>query len=210
MAKVPTAGTVKTRLQPFFSPEQCAQLAECFLLDTVSKAECLRNQIIIAYTPLENLDILRRKLPSQKTFIEQKGASLGDRMFNAFQFAFSQDPGATVMIGTDSPTFPSEFLQQAFENLRENDAVLGETEDGGFYLIGLRTPRKEIFKNVQWSSPQTFGQTVGNIKKLGLKLSLLPICFDVDLPADVEKLRKNLVETRTIAPLTFDWLNKNP
>ncbi|MDQ3180418.1 MAG: DUF2064 domain-containing protein, partial [Acidobacteriota bacterium] len=113
-----------------------------------------------------------------------------------------------VIIGTDSPTFPTDFLKQAFENLKKTDAVLGKTEDGGFYLIGLRHLRKEIFENVEWSSPKTFRHIVRNIKNLGLKLSLLPAWFDVDLPADLERLRKDLAENPTIAPLTFDWLKK--
>jgi len=209
MAKVPIAGTVKTRLEPFLTPEQCAELAECLLLDTVSKAESLQNQIIIAYTPIEKRDVLLKLLPTQKTLIEQKGANLGDRMFHALNFAFSQNADAVVMIGTDSPTFPPEFIERAFKNLKKTEAVLGKTEDGGFYLIGLRTVRKEIFENVEWSSPKTFRQTVRNIKNLGLKLSLLPTWFDVDLPADLERLRKDLAETSIIAPQTFDWLEKN-
>ena len=208
MAKVPIAGTVKTRLEPFLTPEQCAELAECLLLDTVSKAESLQNQIIIAYTPFEKRDVLLKLLPTQKTLVEQKGKNLGDRMFHALNFAFSQNADAVVMIGTDSPTFPPEFIQQAFKNLKKTEAVLGKTEDGGFYLIGLRTVRKEIFENVEWSSPKTFRQTVRNIKNLGLKLSLLPTWFDVDLPADLERLRKDLAETSIIAPQTFDWLEK--
>ncbi len=210
MAKVPTAGTVKTRLEPTLTPEQCAELAECFLLDTLSKAESLQNQIIIAYTPIEKRDVLLKILPMQKTFIEQKGTTLGDRMFHAFQFAFSQNADTVVMIGTDSPTFPPDFIERAFKNLKKTDAVLGKTEDGGFYLIGLRTLRKEIFENVEWSSPNTFRQTVRNIKKIGLKLSLLPTWFDVDFPEDLERLRKDLVENPTIAPQTFDWLKKTP
>lgn len=209
MAKVPTAGNVKTRLQPFLTPEKCAELAECFLLDTVSKAKSLQNQLIIAYSPIEKRDVLRKLLPQQTFFIEQKGDNLGERMFYAFQFAFRQNSDAVVMIGTDSPTFPPEFIERAYENLKNTDAVLGETEDGGFYLIGLRTLRKEIFENVEWSSPKTFRQTARNIKSLCLKLSLLPTWFDVDFPADLERLRKDLAENPTIAPQTFDWLKKN-
>lgn len=209
MAKVPTAGNVKTRLQPFFSPEHCAALAECFLLDTVNKVSSLPTQIIIAYSPSKERDSLQNLLPMQKTFIEQKGNNLGEKMYHAFQVAFRQNSNAVVMIGTDSPTFPSIFIEQAFEHLKTADVVLGETEDGGFYLIGLRTLRIEIFENVEWSSPETFRQTVRNIEKLDLKLTLLPSWFDVDLPADVERLRKDLAENPIIAPITFDWIMRN-
>ncbi|MDQ3061895.1 MAG: TIGR04282 family arsenosugar biosynthesis glycosyltransferase [Acidobacteriota bacterium] len=209
MAKVPTAGNVKTRLEPYLTPEQCAELAECFLLDTVGKAEFLPNQIIIAYTPFEKRDVLLKILPTHKTLIEQKGTNLGERMFHAFQFACSQNLDAVVMIGTDSPTFPTEFIEQAFENLKKSDTCLGKTKDGGFYLLGLRTLRKEIFENVAWSSAETFAQTSRNIEKIGLKLSLLPTWFDVDFPADLERLRKDLAENPIIAPRTFEWLKKN-
>ena len=206
MAKVPTAGAVKTRLYPFLSVEQSATLAECFLRDTVSKAKFLPNELIIAYTPVEKLDVLRAILSKEQIFIEQKGANLGDKMFHAFEFAFSQNPDAVVMIGTDSPTFPAQFITQAFEMLSEADAVLGETADGGFYLIGLQKLKREIFKLVEWSSPKTFEQTARNIENLGLRLSLLPNWYDVDTPDDLKRLKKDLSKSSSIAPKTFKFL----
>ena len=209
MAKVPTTGNVKTRLQPFLTPKQCAELAECFLLDTVSKVKSLQNKLIIAYSPSEKRDDLQELVGNKQILVEQKGDNLGERMFNAFQFARSQNSDAVVLIGTDSPTFPAEFITQAFENLKSYDAVLGETEDGGFYLIGLRTLRTEIFENVEWSSAQTSAQTVRNIKNMGLKLSLLPVWYDVDFPEDVERLRKELAINSIIAPKSSEWLREN-
>jgi len=206
MTKVPVAGKVKTRLQPYFSVDQSATLAECFLRDTVGKAKSIKNNLIIAYSPIEELDVLRGILPEQKTFIEQKGANLGVRMFHAFEFAFTRNPGSVVMIGTDSPTLPAEFIARSFENLSESDAVLGKTTDGGFYLIGLRILRKEIFENVEWSSPRTFGQTRLNIEMLNLKLSLLPDWYDVDTPDDLKKLKKDLTKNPAAAPVTFEFM----
>ena len=209
MAKVPVAGNVKTRLEPFLTSENCAELAECFLLDTASKAKSLQKQLIIAYSPIGKLNELQKIVGNNQIFAGQKGTNLGDKMFHAFQFAFSQHSTAVVMIGTDSPTFPVDFIERAFDQLKTADAVLGETEDGGFYLIGLRTLRKEIFENVEWSSPETFRQTFRNIKNLGLKLSLLPTWFDVDFPNDLERLRKDLGENPISAPLTIDWIKEN-
>ena len=206
MAKVPIAGTVKTRLQPFLSAEQSATLAECFLRDTVSKAKFLSNELIIAYTPVEKLDVLLAILSNKQIFIEQKGANLGGKMFHAFEFAFSQNSDAVVMIGTDSPTFPAQFITQAFEMLLETDAVLGKTADGGFYLIGLRKLKKEIFETIEWSSPKTFEQTARNIENLNLKLSFLPNWYDVDTPDDLKRLIKDLSKNPSIAPKTFEFL----
>lgn len=205
MAKVPRAGNVKTRLQPFLSPEQCAEISEAFLEDAINKAQNAADELIIAFSPPSERDYFT-KFENKFRFVEQKGANLGEKMFNAFQFAFLNNSDAVVMIGTDSPTFPPEFITQAFNRLEKSDAVLGKTKDGGFYLIGLRGLRKEIFENIGWSSAETFEQTARNIENLGWLLALLPVWYDVDFPEDLELLKKDLAENSIIAPKSFEWL----
>ena len=206
MTKVPVVGNVKTRLQPFLSAEQCAELAVCFLLDTISKIEFLQIPLIMAYTPVENRNILLEIITTKQTLVEQNGASLGERIFNALQFAFTQNLDSVVMIGTGSPTLPNEFIRRAFEILSKNDAVLGRTTDGGFYLIGLQVLQKQIFENVEWSSSKTFEQTAQNIGNLGLKLSFLPDWYDVDTPDDLKILAKDLTENQDLAPKTSEFV----
>lgn len=208
MTKVPVSGNVKTRLEPFLSAAQCAELSKCFLLDAVSKTESLQIPLAVAYSPVENRAVLLDILPTKQTLVEQTGANLGEQMFNAFHFAFESDLDSVVMIGTDSPTFPAGFIGQAFVFLEENDAVLGKTADGGFYLIGLRILKKQIFENVAWSSPETFEQTTRNIKNLNLKLALLPDWYDVDTPDDLKTLAKDLSENAAVAPNTFEFMRK--
>ncbi|HXG85552.1 MAG TPA: TIGR04282 family arsenosugar biosynthesis glycosyltransferase [Pyrinomonadaceae bacterium] len=212
MAKVPRAGNVKTRLQPFLTPEQSADFAECLMRDTIEKVKNLQNQLIIAYSPLKERKFFDKFSLVETLFVEQKGINLGEKMFNAFEFAFGRNADSAVMIGTDSPTFPVEFIERAFAHLEKSDAVLGKTSDGGFYLIGLRRLKMEIFENVEWSSPQTFEQTKENIRRAGLKLKETPEWFDVDEPADLEKLREDFAQNqdlRLIAPQTFEWMRSN-
>jgi len=206
MTKVPAAGNVKTRLQPTLSAEQCAALAVCFLRDAVGKVNSSETPLIVAFSPPTERKALLKILPDESNLIEQTGSTLGEKMFNAFQSAFSQNFDLIVMIGTDSPTLPPEFITQAFELLSESDAVLGAATDGGFYLIGLRVIYKEIFEAVEWSSPQTFEQTKSNIEKLNLKLSFLPEWFGVDTPDDFERLRNDLTNDSNIAPHTFSFV----
>ncbi len=208
MAKVPAAGKVKTRLAPVLSPEKCAELAAAFLQDAINKALKMQNQIIIAFSPKEKNGYFDKFSNENIIFIPQRGANLGEKMFNAFKFAFEQKADSAVLIGTDSPTFPREFIKKAFDSLDKVDAVLGKSADGGYYLIGLKTLRWEIFENVLWSSAQTYDQTARNIEKCGLKLSNLPEWFDVDLPEDLERLRKDLAENPKFAPITAEWLKK--
>ena len=205
MAKVPRAGNVKTRLQPFLSAEQCISLSEAFLEDAIEKAKKSTDILIIAFSPAEEREYFDRFSDENLILIEQNGADLGEKMFNAFEFAFQKNLDSVVMIGTDSPTFPDDYLKQAFEFLYTSDAVLGKTEDGGFYLIGLRKLDEFIFNNVEWSSPQTFHQTVQNLEKLQFSLQELPIWYDIDEPQDLEKLRKDKLLQKS-SPRSAKWL----
>jgi uncharacterized protein len=214
MAKAPLAGTVKTRLQPVFSAEQCAALAACFLTDTINKANSLENQrLIIAYSPAGEIDFFNQFAHPKTSFVEQKGNNLGEKMFSAFEFAFAQNAETAVMIGTDSPTFPADFIEQAFEFLETNsDAVMGKTEDGGFYLIGLRRVDGRIFEGVEWSTAKAFAQARENIIKLNWLLREVPAWYDVDEPKDLEQLKQEFLHNRNAqkrAPLTSQWLTRN-
>jgi rSAM/selenodomain-associated transferase 1 len=207
MTKVPQAGEVKTRLQPFLTARQSAEISVCFLQDAEQKAKSVIQNLVIAFSPFEKKNLLVDILQSNPILIEQTGENLGERMLHAFEFAFSQNSDAVVMIGTDSPTFPAEFIGQAFMFLEmKADVVLGKTVDGGFYLIGLRKAEKEIFQNVEWSSPKTFRQTKRNIENMNLVLKEIPVWYDVDVPKDLERLKKELTTNPRIAPKTTEFL----
>jgi rSAM/selenodomain-associated transferase 1 len=212
MAKVPSAGNVKTRLQPFLSSDECAALSEAFLQDAVNKAKTVCENVILAYTPPSEINSLKKFLPPENLSVEQTGNDLGEKMFNAFKFAFGQKSDAVVMIGTDSPTFPFDFIEQGFEFLETNsDVVLGKTEDGGFYLIGLRKLEKAIFENVAWSSPETFEQVFENAHELKLHLREVPAWYDVDERKDFEKLRGEILHNSNAqrrAPKTFELIKQ--
>jgi rSAM/selenodomain-associated transferase 1 len=213
MAKVPAAGNVKTRLQPFLSPAQCAGFAVCLLQDTIKKAESLPHRVIIAYTPPENRDFFDEFCNQDTIFVAQAGADLGERIFSAFHAAFLQKFDSVVMIGTDSPTFPADFIEQAFEFLETNsDIVLGKTADGGLYLIGLRNPvKKEIFENVAWSTDKTFEHICRNIENSNLRLREVPDWYDIDEKNDLNRLIKEFLHNENAkrrAPHTFNWIKE--
>lgn len=210
MAKIPFAGSVKTRLQPFLTPEQCAELAAAFLGDTIKKSQTVCINTILAYSPAVETNLLNKFSPPDLLSIKQTGADLGERMSNAFDFVFEQNSdSAVVMIGTDSPTFPVEYIEQAFGFLEaDSEAVLGKSADGGFYLIGLRNSAPHIFTNIKWSSAEVYAQITANIKDF----KTVPGWFDVDTPDDLALLRDEFetnIEARKTAPQTFRWLTAN-
>jgi len=212
MCKAPVAGTVKTRLVPFLSAEKAAEFAACLAQDSIGKARELCENVIVAFSG--EMFLLENILPVNLIWLEQRGVDLGERMHNALEFARSKQFSPLVVIGTDSPTLPPAFIPATFEILRENqaEAVLGESEDGGYYLVGLLEANAEIFRNVEWSSPRTFEQTRRNIEQLNLRLKVLPVWFDVDTPADLRRLHNDFESdsnNQILAPATAFWIKEN-
>jgi rSAM/selenodomain-associated transferase 1 len=213
MAKVPLAGTVKTRLQAVLSPEKCAALAEAFLRDALEKAQSVCKNVILAYSPASGRTVSEEIAAPGIRLNEQKGDDLGARMKHAFETAFAEN-SPVLMIGTDSPTFPANYLTEAFTAL-ENDSeiVLGKSADGGFYLIGSRKPQPKIFDNIEWSTPQVFEQITANIEKAGIgKLHFVSAHYDVDTPEDFAVLLDELrhdENARKTAEETCRWLTAN-
>jgi uncharacterized protein len=211
MAKVPIAGTVKTRLQPFFTPDESAEIATVFLQDSLDKAHSASKNVILAYSPNDGENQLRKLVNPQTSLLQQIGDDLGERIISTFESIFKPDIESVLMIGTDSPTMPISILKAAFESLEKYDSVIGKTLDGGFYLIGFTNLNPDlipaIFDQVEWSTPKAHSQTVANIDSLGLSLHNLPILYDVDTPEDILKLISDQA-LRETAPNTFKYLSK--
>ncbi len=216
MAKVPRAGNVKTRLQPFLSPEECRTLAGAFLFDAIHKTRNICDELIIAFSPASDksyFDTFENR--DDFILIEQKGADLGKRMANAFEFAVRADSdAAVVMIGTDSPTFPVEFVEQAFADLgTKAEIVLGKSDDGGFYLIGVKKIFPTLFDRIEWSSAKVFEQITANVENLKIGgLELISGWYDADTFEDLRRLRDEFLETKAArknAPATYQWMTTN-
>jgi len=87
--------------------------------------------------------------------------------------------------------------------------VLGPSEDGGFYLAGVREPVCELYRNVAWSTSSVMAQAAANIAALKLRLIQLPPLHDVDTPADLLRLGHDFAtnsKTRSLAPMTAQWM----
>jgi rSAM/selenodomain-associated transferase 1 len=213
MAKAPRPGEAKTRLQPFLNAKQAGELAACFFQDTVTKIKQIAPNLIIAYSPNDGREFLETLSPGKKSlWIEQQGEDLGKRLESVIEYAEKMNFRPIITIGTDSPTFPAEYLLKAIESLESKsaDIVLGEAKDGGFYLIGLQKSVPNLFEGIAWSTPKVFGQTSDNAERAGLaRLLKLPVWYDVDTPQDLLFLRDELAANEEIqirAPATFQWL----
>jgi rSAM/selenodomain-associated transferase 1 len=202
MAKAPRAGAVKTRLCPPLRPPEAAELARCFLLDTIERVRQVAGvQPIIAYAPAEALAQFEEAAPGF-ALLPQRGRDLGERQSHLVEDVLGLGLQAALVIGTDSPTLPRECLDEAVSLVmaREVDVVLGPTEDGGYYLIGLRTPAPALFEGIPWSTPAVLSRILERAQRLGLRVACLPTWFDVDTGSDLERLRAALEAVPTAWP----------
>lgn len=115
----------------------------------------------------------------------QSGNDLGERMSNAFEYLFEKGFTKIVIIGSDCFELDEKMISNAFLKLNENEIVIGPATDGGYYLLGMQLPFKNLFENIVWSSDSVFNETIKQIQQHKLSLYLLPELSDVDEEKDI-------------------------
>jgi uncharacterized protein len=115
----------------------------------------------------------------------QQGEDLGEKMKHAFEESFSSGYESVCIIGTDCLELTKEILNEAFECLTHQDAVLGPAVDGGYYLLGMNRMIPELFANKKWSTSTVCEDTIEDLKLLQCSYHLLPVLHDVDNESDL-------------------------
>jgi len=196
-AKEPKKGQVKTRLKKALSEGQCLELYKAFLKDIYMMANKVDADLrILAFEANHRKPEYLRKTFRGFSFYQQWGKDLGERMYHAFNFAKRKKATKTIIIGSDTPTLPPQYIRVAFNCLDQDDMVLGPSRDGGYYLIGLKKNHKDLYENVRWSSTKVLRETIRNAKRLRKKLFLLKPWYDIDEPKDLRRLQKELMDKR--------------
>lgn len=190
-AKVPVAGHVKTRLVPPLTAEEAAALYDAFLRDALAghtalgafgEAVAVRLYLAGEEEPPPGL------VPSGVGVYRQRGPDLGARMERAFVETFADGFGRVVVVGSDHPTLPCAFLAEAFRALRmPRTAVLGPSDDGGYYALGLNDLVPGLFA-MHYSHGGVFEDTLRRVLDPGLHAVVLPSWYDVDAAADLRRL----------------------
>ena len=202
MARQPVPGAVKTRLRPLLSDDDIAALYERFLRDRISQVRSLRGASpVVAYTPAESRPFFAELAPDF-VLLPQVGNGLSTRLTHAFQQLLDMGHAGVIATDSDSPTLPTGNLQQALDCLAASDAdvVLGPSDDGGYYLIGLRQLHGALFDDMPWSTPRVYDETLRRAAQLGLRVTSLPGWYDVDTPAEFGRLRAEIDELGAAAP----------
>jgi glycosyltransferase A (GT-A) superfamily protein (DUF2064 family) len=157
MCKAPQSGRSKTRLAKAVGVVAASDLSACFLRDVAAAIEAVPDD-------------------------------LGYVLFGATRALLDAGHDCVLLVNGDSPTLPARFLVQAIETLREpgDRMVLGPASDGGYYLIGLKHPHRQLFTRIAWGTETVARSTCERAAEIGLATTLLPEWYDVD---DIETLR---------------------
>ena len=194
MAKAPQPGEVKTRLCPPLSRRAAAELYRCFLLDKIAQVNVLQRATpVVSYTPSDSKPLFEALAPAHFMLIPQRGDDLGARILWTFDQLFRQGYPQVMVIDSDTPTLPTAYLERAVALIAdgESDVVIGPTEDGGYYLIGLRHSRRELFERMPWSTSQVFPETRRRCEQYGLTVACTECWYDVDTPDDLARLSES-------------------
>ncbi len=200
MAKAPRAGKVKTRLSPPLTLVESAALNICFLRDTTLNLSelCTETEAagLISYTPAGDEAAFDGLLPEEFSLVLQRGDGFGERLRAAAEDILALGFGAVCLIDSDSPTVPRAAFRQAVEALaRPGDRiVVGPSDDGGYYLIGLKQAHAAPFERIAWSTATVFAETCERVHEAGLELVVLPLWYDVDDAATLGILEAELLE----------------
>ena len=190
--KNPIPGSVKTRLQTRYAPDQVAALYTAFVRDVLARAESIDvDQRVIAFDPPDAESEVRALFGGGKAqwqYVPQVQDDLGVRMREALVQQLDAGASGAVLIGTDIPSLPAYHITQAFDLLRTKDVVLGPSTDGGYYLVGVSRSTPEIFEDVEWSTFSVLSQTIDRVQRAGHTLGLVPPWFDVDAPEELDFL----------------------
>jgi hypothetical protein len=197
-AKEPRPGYVKTRLfrRGGITPEQAAEIHLACVRDTLALASrSTRGKcwLLVAAPPARAQRFAASlRLDKQWTSAPQRGADLGARLLRALRAAFRRGATRIVVIGTDTPWMGAERIRDAFRALERSDIVLGSTDDGGYYLVGVRKLVPKMFRGIAWSTPRVLPQTLRALHRARASVTLLPRDFDLDRPPDLARVARML------------------
>ncbi|MFN2291489.1 MAG: TIGR04282 family arsenosugar biosynthesis glycosyltransferase [Anaerolineae bacterium] len=207
VAKEPVPGQTKTRLCPPFTPGQAAEFYRCLLLDTLTLVQQLENtDRSLAYNPAGARAYFEDLAGDGFRLVPQEGRDLGERLANALAHHFDLGYQRVIIMNSDGPTLPSACLEEAFSGLDVADVTLGMGHDGGYYLIGMKERHRALFEGIDWSTERVVAQTLSTCRRLGLTVHKLPEWYDVDVEADLARLRRDLARSPRSAPRSWAFL----
>jgi rSAM/selenodomain-associated transferase 1 len=195
-AKAPVAGRVKTRFISELGSEGALALHKKLIQLTWQRiSERARWPIELWMSETGKEGWFSRLCALDQMFVQQ-GDDLGERMRFALNQALQRAPYVLV-VGADCVSLDTDYLLDAIKRLKAGaSVVLGPAEDGGYVLLGVsHTVPQQVFLDIEWGSERVLQQTRTKLLASGITWQELPLRWDVDVPADLPRLKDLLEKT---------------
>ena len=214
-ARAPQPGKVKTRLAQSVGEVAAREIYKAMLRD-VFEYSCVASrmqnaEVVVFHTPNDAFSRDENSLRAlwSGAHLAQSDGDLGDKLCDCFQILRENGAQKIVVIGSDAPDLPPDYLTQAFDELKTCDLVFGAAQDGGFYLVGascqIDSAFRSAFHGVRWSSENTLRDVLHNIEDKSAQF--LKPWRDVDTIDDLRALRNRLRDGESVAPHTHRVLD---
>ena len=178
----PEPGKVKTRIAKEIGEEKALEIYKFLLKKTLSVTKYLRVKKEVCYSEeIKENDIWPGEIFRKSL---QKGKDLGERMENAFEKGFQDGFQKIIIIGSDLYDLEKADLELAFQKLEKNDFVIGPAEDGGYYLVGMKSFFPKVFRKKSWGTSSVLKDTLDDLKEH--KIAFLEERNDVDNFDDIK------------------------
>jgi rSAM/selenodomain-associated transferase 1 len=188
LAKAPLPGFAKTRLAGALGAEGAAALQARFIARATETARTADvGPVTLWAAPDEDHPAFQTLAALFGVALaRQPDGDLGVRMLTALAAA----RGPALVIGTDCPALRPEHLRAAADALVSGvDVVVVPVDDGGYAMIGMRTPEPRLFADMPWSTAGVMAETRRRLTRLSLSWREPASLWDVDLPADLDRLK---------------------
>ena len=191
-AKYWEPGRVKTRLAARLGDAAASGVYRAFLECLVERFGSVGDRRVLVYAPVDCERHFAELAGNRYQLQSQSPGDLGARMQSYFEQAQRGGMQRVVVIGSDSPSLPVSYVDQAFTELEQFPCVLGPSRDGGYYLLGLAGRLPPIFADFPWSTDRVLELTRERLRAAGYTWCELPEWYDVDDADDLATLRGEL------------------
>jgi len=172
------AGKVKSQLAQAIGEQEALSVQKQLLQHTYYITRHLDVDKYVYYADFINDDDLWNAHEFYKEL--QKGDNIGERMMNAFENLFFSGYQKCILIGCESIDLETSHIQQAFSVLDSHDFVIGPTQAGGYYLLGMNCLFEPMFTDKTWGSSKLCQETIEEFDRYNMSYQFLPLLSDVD------------------------------
>ena len=192
---------MKTRLAAAVGAENAALLHAAFVDDVCALTRGTAARRVLAVAGEVDHPALRAIAEREgMERVAQGEGDLGARMSAAIERGLGDGAERVAIVGSDSPVLPPHMVVNAFALLRAAEVVLGPAEDGGYWIVGARRAVPWLFEGIAWGTAGVLEASERRLRERGAVYGLVERFWDVDEPADLERLRGALAEEPDAAP----------